>query len=374
MRGLYICAGQDLSDKTSGISKKILMQINTLKESGFDLNIINLDNKSGQNFFENIKFILPFSISKYENRIISLQNNNINWDEIDFVYIRRLAFCRGFELLIKKIKIINNKTKIFIEFPTYPFINEYSGVKIVLSWMAMYYLKILYKYVDYIITYSRDKEIYGIPTINISNGVNINEIKEKKESNSKSINMIAVALFSKWHGYDRLIEGLNNYYKRNTFHKDIHLYLIGSGEYLSSYINLVNKYKLNKVIHILGAKYGTELDNIYDKCNIAIDALGRHRSGVFYNSSLKGKEYCAKGLPIVSGVETELDYINNYKYYLRVPSNDSPIDINEIIKFYKSVYDDEKEIQVIQNIRKFCKDNFEFKITYKPVIEKITSI
>lgn len=42
--------------------------------------------------------------------------------------------------------------------------------------------------------------------------------------------------------------------------------------------------------------------------------MGRHRSGVSFNSSLKGKEYCAKGLIIVSGVKTELDLDGEFLY------------------------------------------------------------
>jgi hypothetical protein len=52
----------------------------------------------------------------------------------------------------------------------------------------------------------------------------------------------------------------------------------------------------------------SSLNDIYNISDIAIDSLGRHRSNVMYNSTLKGKEYCAKGLPIVSGVKTEFDY------------------------------------------------------------------
>ena len=196
--------------------------------------------------------------------------------------------------------------------PTYPFKNEYKGIKSILGFIGMYYLKHLHKYIDYIVTYSKDKEIYRIPTIITSNGVDLEKIKPKKESRSKDINMIAVANFSMWHGYDRIIEGLNNYYK-NDCKDNVYLYLVGSGEYLKVYQSLIKKYNLEKYVFVLGAKSGYELDFVYNKCNIAIDACGRHRSGVYYNSSLKGKEYCAKGLPIVSGVETELDYIKDYK-------------------------------------------------------------
>ena len=62
MKGLYLYTGIDLTDKSSGISNKILKQINIMKESGLDMSVVGLDNHSGQNFIENIKFIFPFAL------------------------------------------------------------------------------------------------------------------------------------------------------------------------------------------------------------------------------------------------------------------------------------------------------------------------
>ncbi|MFK5655764.1 hypothetical protein ACIA4K_04025 [Lactobacillus delbrueckii subsp. bulgaricus] len=67
-------------------------------------------------------------------------------------------------------------------------------------------------------------------------------------------------------------------------------------------------------VSMVGKKEKEELDYYYNICDIGIDSMGRHRSNVYYNSSLKGKEYLAKGLPIVLGVTTELDYIKDFRF------------------------------------------------------------
>ena len=100
--------------------------------------------------------------------------------------------------------------------------------------------------------------------------------------------------------------------------------------------------------------------------------MGRHRSGVFYNSSLKGKEYCAYGLVIVSGVRTELDNDATYKYYFRVPADDSPIDFNKVLDFYRTVTDNgRKRKEVKKEIMQYASEHFSMDVVLKPVLDYI---
>lgn len=185
--------------------------------------------------------------------------------------------------------------------------------------------------------------------------------------------MISVADYNFWHGYDRLIKGMKNYYTSGNITKKVYYHIVGDGPSLHEYIKLVEKCKLNEYVMFEGKKYGSELDDIYDKCNLAIDALGRHRSKVYYNSSLKGKEYGAKGLPIVSGVKTDLDLLKDYKYYFRVPADDSDIIIEDIISFYNEVYENSCEEEIINNIRMYNKNMFDFSNAFKPVLLEISN-
>ena len=136
---------------------------------------------------------------------------------------------------------------------------------------------------------------------------------------------------------------------------------------------MINKYKLNEKVFLLGPKFNKELDEIYNQCVIGLDSMGRHRSGVFYNSSLKGKEYTAKGLMIVSGVNTEFDYDENYKYYYRIPADDSPMDIESVVKFYEECTR-EKDLKEIQKkIVEYARKHFDFDVSMRPIIDYIES-
>ncbi|OJF94675.1 hypothetical protein [Alkalibacterium sp. 20] len=137
--------------------------------------------------------------------------------------------------------------------------------------------------------------------------------------------------------------------------------------------NYVKKHNLVNKVLFYGLQDGEELNEIYDECELALDSMGRHRSKVYYNSSLKGKEYGAKGLPIVSGMKTELDFDGNYPYYLRVPADDTPINIENIINFYDSIYDSSLDTQkeVINYIRDYTIKHFGVGIGLRKVLDVI---
>lgn len=361
---LYYLANTKPSKSDGGISYKIYRQINIMKKGGMDVKFCLVKNKT--KFSQKVFASLPFCSFKYGLEEL----NNIN-EPCDF-YIR--YFFSDF-VFINKLKLIKTKfpkSKIAVEIPTYP----YDGEKMLSKrkpgyWKDQFWRRRLYRYVDKIITFSNDDYIFNIPTINISNGVDIQKISIRQPENSKeSINLLAVAKFGFWHGYDRLIEGLYNYY-RSPQKKNVNFYIVGYGNKAieNEYRELIKRYKLQKHVFLLGKKTGAELDALYNKCDIGIDSMGRHRSHVFYNSSLKGKEYLAKGLPIVSGVQTELDSFKAFDYYLRVPADDSPIEIERIVSFYNKVYDGRSKSEVASLIRQFCEENFDIDKCFDKVIK-----
>lgn len=363
---LYITpANQDLV----GIWKKIQMQINYFKSQQIEVDMLDVKRHGNNRILTEIIRRIPFTgIHKWK----------INEDLVtgrDYIYIRYEGCDFQFIRSIKKIKRLNSKIKIIVEIPTYPYDNE---VKLsIRSLMVLlkdrWNRRKLHRYVDRILTFSNDEQIFRIPTIELSNAIDIKSIKPKNVTeDTETINLIAVANYAHWHGYDRFIKGMHNYYNNKDEQKktNIVLHLVGEGKEILEYRSLVNKYNLQKNVVFYGRKEGNELDEIYNHCDIGIDALGRHRSNIFYNSTLKGKEYGAKGLPIISGVKTELDYDEKYKYYTRVPADESPIEMEQVISFYNQIYNtgDSKE-NIIFNIRKYTEDNFDISVSLKKVVD-----
>lgn len=376
MKGIYLTADIDLNNPSLGECKKILMQINIFNNNGLEVKPISLYSDKTLTGFDKIINRMPFIKSRLDTRVIhSLDDLDIK--KYDFIYIRRYIFNSSLIKLLKRLKKENKEIKVIMEVPTYPYDQEYPRLadKPYL-WKEKIARNKLYKYTDRILTYSRDEEIFSIPAISLSNAVDTRAISAKKETTPGNIiNLIAVGRFSRWHGYERFIEGMNIYYKsKKKEEPEIVFHVVGEGRDLSLYKSLTEEYKLQAHVIFYGSRSGDGLNEVYDKCEIGLDSMGRHRAGIYYNSTLKGKEYGAKGLPIISGVETELDFYKEYEYYMRVPSDESPVDMKKVISFYNRIYGRETRKEVIRNIREFTIDHFDTSIAMKDVIDYIKGV
>lgn len=380
-RGLYIAyefnykRDTTLSDsgvELSGIDKKIYNHIHSFEKQDIEMLFYNPYLKRCHRI-ERILRRLPFHfLHKWDFDYKTL-------DKLDFIYIRKQWFMDGDTILfLKKVKTYRPNIKIVLEIPTYPYDNEGKAVSMIpLKIKDKFWRKYLKRYIDRVITYSNDKEIFGIETIVVSNAIDYESAKRESlysvDNLNFPINMIACASLYYWHGYDRAIEGLHNYYSSSKRNRELNLYIVGEGREKEKLERMVYEYHLEDHIKITGGLYGRPLDDIYNKCLIGLDSMGRHRSGVFYNSSLKGKEYCAKGLIIVSGVETELDSASDFPFYIRIPADDSPVDFEEVVDKCNLLFGKYEIVDIQKSIMNYAKEHFDFESTMKTVIEYLVS-
>lgn len=372
IKGLYITS-YDLKDKYNGVSKKINYQIECMRTNGFYVEILDYNSipkslitKTGL-FIERLlgySYRLNYLINSF------LLKSDKELCDTDFLYIRK-DFCNNNQIYyLNKIRKQNPKLKILVEYPTFPYDNEIHGRrKIITLPIDKECRKKLKKSINRAVTFSDDSLLFGVKCLNISNAIDYNKVTLKNHKNHSGINLIAVALFDRFHGYDRLIKAMGeniDIVKTNN----ICFHLVGDGYAIKEYKSLISTYNLESFVILHGKMFGQDLDEIYNISDIAVDNMGRHRVGCYYNSSLKGKEYGAKGLPIVSGVKTELDNLDEDFYY-RVPADDSLIDLNEIIKFYHKMYDNKDPILIAKHIRETTNKYFNFEVAFKPVIDYI---
>lgn len=232
-------------------------------------------------------------------------------------------------------RLYRNGARILIEIPTYPYIHEIpSGLlyNLMILWDRIY-IKKMSDCVERIATYSLDEQIFGIQTINIKNGIDFSKIKIKDtKMHDGIINLIGVAHLSKWHAYDRVIKGLHEYYTTAANETIINFHIVGIGDSLQEYKSLVQEYELQNHVIFYGNKYGDELDEIYDKCDIAVSSLGLHRIGVKNQASvLKSREYAAKGMPMISSIEIDVFKEKEFKYIRYFPEDETPIDMKKVL-------------------------------------------
>lgn len=331
-------------EEFNGISKKIRYQIKALKECGYDVKTCFLDDKDNhkrrmiddkilKDYGKGIKGKILKRIEFSSIVDYAIQNN------IHFIYMRYDHNANPFTIhLLNQLK--RNNIKVVMEIPTYPYDSEYKGLPIAYQRILLIdkcFRNILAKKIYKIVTFSDYEIIWGRPTIKISNGIDFNHIKLKSQINdtNKEFHMIGVATIHPWHGFDRAINGLIDYYK-TTHNIDVYFHIVGYGvpEVVNEYKRIVNENNLEKYVIFHSAVFGEALDNLFENSDFGIGSLARHRSNIIKIKTLKNIEYAARGIPFVYS-EIDDDF-ENMPYILKALPDESPLDINRLITFYHS--------------------------------------
>ena len=278
----------------------------------------------------------------------------------------------------RKLKSIG--VTIIYEVPTFPYDQELGYVKPLIKKFDFKYRDKLKSYVDLVVTPSplgKGEKIFGIDVMNIPNGIIVDNICQTKCSMqiNNMISAIGVAGLANWHAYERFIEGLNGYYSRNG-KRNIVFHIVGgneNNEYYRLYRKLIVEYSLQDHVVLHGTQRGDSLDQLFDECNVGIEALGNARKGIHVSSSLKTREYTARGLPVVASGRVDV-YADDYEYAMYVPEDESPVDIDEFISFYDRVYPDEESYKRVHDeIRNFAARTCDMRQLMMPVIDYINT-
>ncbi|MFA6830678.1 MAG: glycosyltransferase family 1 protein [Bacteroidaceae bacterium] len=372
-------------DSSSGISKKIFAQITGLKESGHEVSLCYYDvledgdkvrvydkqiiSNYGTGKWGALRSRFDFNSIIHHIDLLAKEKNS----PIDVCYIRSFHNANpGTINLVKKLKA--KKIKVIMEIPTYPYDNEYRDPPLSVSiglLIDRVYRHRLAKTIDAFVTFSDCDTIFGQKTIRISNGISFNKIPLTThiKNQSKEIHLLAVAEVHFWHGIDRALSGLGIYYQnilnQTANGPDVYFDIVGpiSDIDLRQFQDMVSKYNIEKYIIFHGSLHGEKLDNLFNQTDIAIASLGRHRSKISHIKTLKNREYAARGIPFVySEIDTDFE---DKSYIIKAPADETPLDINALLKFYTHL-----EITP-QEIRDTVK-NLDWKIQMQHVIEKIS--
>lgn len=328
-------------DPNNGISKKISYQVDAFKKCGMNVHLCYMDEKDTKKRIIDGDVIADYGnglLSKILKRTdFSAISNYVKKNQIDLVYIRSNHNANLFTInMVKKMKAYG--AKVVMEIPTYPYDNEYKAQGISRQiFQDKIFRNQLAKYLDAIVTFSDFDKIFGQRTIKISNGIDFDSVKMKTTINdtSKELNLIGVAEIHEWHGFDRIVRGLADYYSKPQDYL-VEFHVIGyffSKEIEDEFRKIISDNHMENYVILYGKKHGTELDNLFDKCDFGIGSLGRHRVGIDKIKTLKNREYAARGIPFIYS-ETDSDF-DPKPYVLKAPADESPIEIQRIIDFYK---------------------------------------
>lgn len=325
----------------NGISKKIHYQVHAFNECSLDMELCYLYEEQG----EKIRMIDKKVLCNYGRGIIGKIRKRIDFSpiieytinqHIEFVYIRSNHNANPFTIhMVRKMRKAG--VKVVMEIPTYPYDQEYKNPKKLI--VDKLFRNALARQLCAIITFSDYEKIFNIPTIRISNGIDFSQIvlKRRKNDTSHELHLIGVAEIHYWHGFDRLIKGLINYYKENPEYK-VYFHIVGEffgDREKNDILPFIQNQQIEKYVILHGAKHGDELDTLFEKSDMAIGSLARHRSGITNIKTLKNREYAARGLAFIYS-EIDSDF-ENKQYILKVPADESPINIPKVIEFFKQM-------------------------------------
>lgn len=205
-------------------------------------------------------------------------------------------------------------------------------------------------------------------TRNLANGINVSSIPTRTEIPpwpTKTFVMIGVASLADWHAYDRVISGIADYIKSKPEHETLpHLIIVGDGAIRKSWESRANDLGVTAYITFTGYLSGNDLDRLFEKAHVALSSLGLHRKNLQMASSLKSREYTARGIPFISTGQ-DIDFEPNPNFTLRVPNDDSNIDIEAVIKWYSN---EKFDYQSPGHIRRYAEQKLDFSVKIKEFI------
>lgn len=332
-------------------------------------------NTMEERYIENVIYDKNFTsgfLRKIVNRVDIIKFNSkiktiILDEKPDVIYIRKYEILDGIRML-RKIKK-NSNVYIIHEIPTYPYYEE-------MKKNSNYFIYILNKILDrkmerisnlIPVILGKEIKLESKKYLSISNGIDIDNISVKNEniSDKNRLDLIGIAKIEFWHGYDRVIKGLKDYYDSKIDLK-VYFHLVGDGPELANLKKMVSEYNLEDYVIFYGMKTGQELVELIDMSHIGIGSLGMHRAGLTCGCTLKAREYCARGIPFVIGYKDK-GFSDDFKYIFKIEANELLLDINKIIQFYNSL----KGEDYIKIMREYAEENLTWEATLKPIIDSI---
>lgn len=330
----------------SGISKKIHYQVKGLRQNGHEVHLCYYDFDSRGH---RCRYVDDKVIADYGRGAMAALRSRIDLgciysycieNGIEMVYAR--SFMNASPVLVCLFgKLKKHGIKCVTEIPTYPYDQEFKGYP--LKYMIPLYIDMMFRRalatkMEAIVTFSNKDSIFGKRTIRISNGIDLDSIPLHNPKKQQDIHLIAVAEIHYWHGFDRLVAGLGEYYKSNPNGRKVYFHVVGweddRGTTSNGYLTveqMARKYGIEKYIINHGKLFGDKLDDVFNQCVFAIGSLGRHRSGITEIKTLKNREYAARGISFIYS-ENDSDF-DDKPYIIKAPADESPINVGEIIDY-----------------------------------------
>lgn len=362
-------------DSNGGVTKKIFSQVSELSRLRQDIELVlvsvgdvhypscdflttyRVDNVPMGDFLGRIK--RAREISKIFGEVIdSLSPNDVLYYRYTSAF--PLYYPKNYFKLFRTCKIVTeHQTK---ELDERKLTDSTLGY-----WSDYLFGKLLRKQSDAIVGVTDEITQYEIaragepekPHLTIGNGFAVQSVpvREAPHYTDNDLHLLCVANVNRWHGLDRLLRGLAAY----DGTPKVILHIAGDGPELPHLQQLTEELGIGDRVIFHGFTTGKALDDLFDQCHVAVGSLGIHRKGLTQTSELKGREYCARGIPYIIACD-DPDFPADFPYILHLPADESPIDIGQILAFAQEVCADPDHPQ---KMRRYAEEHLDWSVKMK---------
>ena len=347
---------------SSGVNKKIKGTVNALNDLGF----LAVDIPITGSFFSR-RVNLIFNLVTTKADVIILRHDFL----LAALYLPFFIFLR---CMGKKI-IVDIPSPLIVAAKEHFSIHNFSFaglVKIVLLFVqhpwSLWPVNLILEYAEESSFFSfglKSKILYT------TNGIDVSQIPSipVKENYDGNFNMIAVGEIAFWHGYDRLIKGMRDFF---IFHPEqktlLFFHVVGDGSDVENLKKMADELGLSENVIFHGHKTGDALSSIYANANLAVGTLGLHRKAGSNASPLKNREYCAYGLPFVMS-HFDADFANDVFFCLQEVPTDDPINVGHLLNWASD------QIRCSPDGRQAIKDYaykfLDFRFKWKKILDEL---
>lgn len=388
---LYFTATEIIPDKFDGVAKKIIAQceafesligegcvyISSFVEDGYTVQQMPLTGKR-------VHFDIG-SASRLKMKLKAIYPQLLEFvieKDVDSVYFRSPGLGLFSHQLFKGLRKAG--VSVMVEIPTWPFWFEKrkqieeafarsmtdgiaKTVGAIDYWIESHRLAGL---VDGVVTFSDEREIWGLPAFGISNGYDFRSAPRLKEREHDSeLRFVTAATLRDNHGVDRMIRAIADYQGSVP----VSFHIAGEGDASDELRSLAQELGvLNRSVFFYGYLYGADLIDLYSRCDVGVSALGFHRYGVMNCSPLKTKEYLALGLPCL-GSDSEKDILDSptAAYFFAISSDELPFDLGAAVGFF---IDLKTNGVTREEVRAVSERVFDWKVIMKPIVDRFITL
>ena len=285
----------------------------------------------------------------------------------DYLYIRYPLAIPSFLWFLRTAKAALPKVTTVVEIATFPYRGELRTPKrLVLRSLDDLGRARLARYVDAIVTFYGQSEIYGIPCFALCNGVDVSRIPLRRpRTDDGEIALIAVGNIAERHGLDRVLRGMASYAQAPGA-TSVTLHVVGDGPAIPALRDLSEKLGIAERVRFHGMKSGAEVDALFDAADLALDSLAIHRLRLPTSSSLKAREYCARGVPFVLA-SADADFPPELDFVHRTSSDESALDVSALVAFYERLRRMHPDVH--REMRRHAEKSLTWKTKLEPLVE-----